>query len=319
MHKEIGVSALLPIKNGEKWIDGAITGMLANLSADDEALVINNGSTDKTFEKISYWAEMDNRVRVINLNTGGLVEALNLGLKESKFTWIARFDVDDTYSSDRLLFQRKLISDSVCAIFSDYEFIGGDNFNLGAIPTAIYPDPVTLSLISSQRTPHPSVLLDKNIAKSVGGFRSFDYPVEDLSLWLRMAKVSNLISCPKLLLSYNLHQSSISAKNKILMNEKRNLLIREIGIDLKVARSVLDNFENYIKKYENDMLSAERSILLLRDLYIYNNFFSEKLYSKGNFFNLLFGLMKHKKYYNAVYRLNLETLQRRRYRNFAMN
>jgi hypothetical protein len=92
-----------------------------------------------------------------------------------------------------------------------------------------------------------------------------------------------------------------------------------VGIDFKVARNVLDDFENYVKKYENDALSSERSILLLRDLYLYNNFFGEKLYSKGNFFNLLFGLIKHKKSYNAIYRLNLETLQRRRYRYFKMN
>jgi len=51
MHKEIGVSALLPIKNGEKWIDGAITGMLANLSAGDEALVIIMGPLIKLLKK----------------------------------------------------------------------------------------------------------------------------------------------------------------------------------------------------------------------------------------------------------------------------
>jgi len=318
MHKEIGISALLPIKNGEKWVDSAITGMLANLSVGDEALVINNGSTDKTLEKLSYWGKLDNRIRVINLNTGGLVDALNLGLNESKFTWIARFDVDDTYSSDRLLFQRKLISDSVCAIFSDYKFMGEKNVNLGSIPTAIYSDPVKLSLISGQRTPHPSVLFDKNIAKSVGAFRSFDHPAEDLSLWLRMAKVSNLISCPKLLLNYNLHQASISAKNKIIMLEKKNLLINEIGIDFKVAKNVFDDFENYLKKYDAYETGSERSILMLRDLYTYNEAFNTKLFSRSNFLNKLSKFVNHKKYYNAFYSLGAGTLKRRMYRKAIM-
>lgn len=318
MHNEMGISALLPVKNGQKWIDSAMKGILENLSINDEALIINNGSTDKTSEKIAYWAKLDERVRVITLNTGGLVEALNLGLNESKFTWIARFDVDDTYSSDRLLLQRGLISDKVCAIFSDYKFTGEKSINLGTIPTAIYSDPVTLSLVSSQRTPHPSVLFDKNIAKSVGGFRSFDYPAEDLSLWLRMAKASNLITCPRPLLNYNLHQSSISAKNKVLMQERKNLLINQIGIDLKVAKNVLDNFENYVTKYKNYELSSERSILLLRDLYTYNKFFSANLYSKSRFLNMLSKLMKSKKSYSAFYKISSETLQRRKYRKMSL-
>jgi glycosyltransferase involved in cell wall biosynthesis len=121
------ISGLLPVHNGEKFIDTCLPLILRNLYPDDELIVIDNGSTDGSNIKLKRWSGVDSRIRLITTKKPGLVEALNLGVEESNNKWIARFDVDDIYEPDRLKNQRVAINEKTVLIFTDYDFFSNSH------------------------------------------------------------------------------------------------------------------------------------------------------------------------------------------------
>jgi glycosyltransferase involved in cell wall biosynthesis len=260
------ISGLLPIYNGEKYIDVNIPLILSNLKLDDELVIVNNGSTDRSLKMLKSWEKYDNRIKLIHLENPGLVAALNLGITECQNNWIARFDIDDRYPANRLELQRENLTKNSVANFSDYEFISVDGKSLGVVPSAVYPPEVSVSLISSQRTAHPSVIFLKEAVLAAGGYRELDFPVEDLSLWLRLSRLGDLSSTPSILLKYMINQGSISTLNSRLIHYKTIDLYRTIGINKNDIATTLLNLKNQLTRYETLTNPGIRKILLMREL-----------------------------------------------------
>lgn len=260
------ISLLLPIRNGERFLSSARAQLQSNADSNDEILIVDDGSTDNSARLIREWAQQDHRVRLLKGQGEGLVSALNLGMAEASNEWIARFDVDDCYATNRLDTQRRTIREGMVACFSDYEFIGDNSRHFGTIPSAVFPSAVSVSLCKSQRTAHPSVLFSKNAVCAVGGYRQQDFPAEDLSLWLRLSRVGDLISIPDVLLFYRLGQGSISMTRRIEIQKETKRLIEEIGISPVDTQECLSNWEHLCSHYDAYNLSWQRKILLYREL-----------------------------------------------------
>jgi glycosyltransferase involved in cell wall biosynthesis len=260
------VTVLLPVHNGQHFLFTSMRDIESNLQGADEILVVDDGSTDDTPKVLRKWAARNTQVRVITTPGLGLVNALNLGIREASYDWVARFDVDDRYSPVRIHEQRNLISDSVSGIFCDYQFNNPQGRYLGVIPTAVNAHATAMSLISSQRSPHPGVMFNRKVVLEVGGYRQMDFPAEDISLWLRMAKVGKLLSVPKVLLEYQLSKSSVSARLRNEAKHRTNQLLKEIGIDRNHVDYCAKNWSQIFDEYSKLTNSGERKLLYFRDL-----------------------------------------------------
>jgi glycosyltransferase involved in cell wall biosynthesis len=261
------ISGLLPVHNGEKFIDTCLPLILRNLYPDDELIVIDNGSTDGSNIKLKRWSGVDSRIRLIATKKPGLVEALNLGVEESNNKWIARFDVDDIYEPDRLKNQRVAINEKTVLIFTDYDFFSNSHNYLGTIPSAIESNAVSVSLISSQRTAHPSALFSKEAVVDAGCYKEIDFPAEDLSLWLRMSRLGKIVSIPETLLHYRLSPGSTSGTRRTEAKDATKKLLIDIGINQKNIQDLVNTYDSVVDLYKKHSFSREREILLLRDLY----------------------------------------------------
>ena len=260
------ITALMPVKNGNSYIQTSLTQIQLACKSTDEIIIIDDFSDDNTAQIVKNASKQDARIRLIKNSIPGIVGALNLGLKEASNDWIARFDVDDKYEPNRIEEQRASISSNVIGVFSDYDFFSEDVPYLGIIPSAINSDAVAISLVSSQRTPHPSILFNKLSVLDVGGYQQKDFPAEDLSLWLRMSRIGKLVSIPKVLLHYRISSGSVTGtKRKAAFSMKRKLL-ENIGINSRSIQKVIDDFERIIENYGEETYSNEREILLIRDL-----------------------------------------------------
>ena len=260
------ITALMPVKDGAVFVQDSLTKLQRSCRETDEILIVDDFSCDNTIKIIKSIAKTDDRIRFLSNSNPGIVGALNLGLSEASNEWIARVDVDDNYEHTRIDEQRACIDSKVIGIFSDYDFFSEDSTYLGTIPSAIDPDAVAVSLISSQRTAHPSILFKKTPALGVGGYQTEDFPAEDLSLWLRMSRVGNLISIPKVLLHYRLSAGSITGTKRIASISKKNSLIQHIGINPLNLEKLSVKLEQIFEVYKSGTFSNEREILLIRDL-----------------------------------------------------
>jgi glycosyltransferase involved in cell wall biosynthesis len=236
------------------------------LGENDELLVVNDGSTDKSALLLDNLSRRDSRLRILTTEGVGLVKALNLGIESARYPWVARFDVDDEYTLNRINLQRQMISDDVVAIFSDYSFISSSGVWLGSVPSAITSNPTKLSLVSSQRTPHPVALLNKASVVSVGGYQVEDFPAEDLGLWCRMIEEGEFLTVPRVLLHYRLRGGSISSSNRTTQLIKRNQIIYNCRSWQVLTNCCIQEFTSTICYYLTQTNSTARIILHLRDI-----------------------------------------------------
>ncbi len=308
------VTALLPVKNGLDYIYSAMQQLSNSCREIDEVLVIDDNSTDGTLCVLQSWAAEDQRVRIVRNPGEGLVAALNIGIKESSNNWIARFDVDDKYAENRIDQQMTEISHKTVAVFSDYEMWSPNGRSLGKIPSPVDSDAVKISLVNSQRTPHPSVLYSKEAVVAAGGYKVEDFPAEDLSLWLRMSRVGEVISVPQVLLNYQLRQTSVSGQQRALIKRKSFNLINQIGIHQEALKTGFDRIDVILDSYDELDLAKERQILFLLELSK-----GMKLSGETKRSLVLSKLIKRmdKDVFKAVVDISMGTVKRRIYRKLG--
>ena len=89
------VSVLMSVYNAEKYISEAIKSILNQTFTDFEFIIINDGSTDNSRERITSFE--DCRIHLVDNSINiGLSKSLNWGLQLVKGEYFARQDADGT-------------------------------------------------------------------------------------------------------------------------------------------------------------------------------------------------------------------------------
>lgn len=121
----------MAVFNGEDTIDATVASILGQTHRDLELVIVDDGSTDSTPERLAAWAAADARVRVLGdgINRGRSA-ARNHAIAHADAEWIATCDADDLYSPTRLADLLAVVADNPgTALISDdiMSFsVGGD-------------------------------------------------------------------------------------------------------------------------------------------------------------------------------------------------
>lgn len=91
----INISVIIPIYNVEKELRRCVDSVLNQTLENIEILLVNDGSTDESPRICDEYAISDSRIIVLHKENGGLSDARNCGLKESKGEFILFVDSDD--------------------------------------------------------------------------------------------------------------------------------------------------------------------------------------------------------------------------------
>jgi len=89
------ISIIVPVYNAEKTIGRCIKSILSQSYANIELILINDGSIDNSENICKHFASIDKRIRYFFQQNSGVSLARNLGLKESKGSFIMFVDSDD--------------------------------------------------------------------------------------------------------------------------------------------------------------------------------------------------------------------------------
>ncbi|MER5180240.1 bifunctional polysaccharide deacetylase/glycosyltransferase family 2 protein [Streptomyces sp. NPDC002896] len=100
------VSVIVPAYNEEAGIEATIRSLLASTHEYVQVIVVDDGSSDRTFEIAEWMRTQDPRVMVVRQANAGKAAALNTGLSWAQFDLVVMIDGDTVFDRDAI---RRLI------------------------------------------------------------------------------------------------------------------------------------------------------------------------------------------------------------------
>ncbi|MGH3109997.1 MAG: glycosyltransferase family 2 protein [Gaiellaceae bacterium] len=170
----------------------ALRGALMQEDVEHEVIVVDDGSTDETAERLR--SMTDDRVRILRHETaGGAARARNAGIREARGEWIAFLDDDDYWAPRKLRMQLDLVR-STRADFAYAGVVTVDDRGF-VLHTSSPPDPDRLryEIIRTCAIPAGSsnVLARTEVVRQLGGFDESFRNMEDWDLWIRLASAGD--------------------------------------------------------------------------------------------------------------------------------
>jgi glycosyltransferase involved in cell wall biosynthesis len=179
------ISVIIPTHNRRAMLREALASVIAQRGASFEVIVVDDGSTDGTWNDLSAGAD---NVRAVRTARRGPAAARNRGIALARGGLIAFLDSDDLWMPEKLARQSAFMRrNSGCAISQTGETWMRDNrrVNPGRRHRKragdIFADALHTCLISPS-----AVILRRELLDEVGGFDDDMAACEDYDLWLRI-------------------------------------------------------------------------------------------------------------------------------------
>ncbi len=121
----IKVSVVIPVYNGEAYLEECMDSILFQTLKEIEVICVDDGSTDHCSELLQKYKEMDSRVKVItNQRNYGPGTSRNKGLEKARGKYVIFLDADDVFEKEllELAFSRAEIYQTDICIFREDEF-----------------------------------------------------------------------------------------------------------------------------------------------------------------------------------------------------
>lgn len=231
------VSIVLPVFNGEPFLDTAVRSLLDQTHTDFEIIAIDDGSTDNSLAILRAAQREDPRIRIVSRENRGLVATLNEGLELARGRFVARMDADDIAYPERLAAQLAKFAEHPGAAMcgTGFDTLFGERMNPGGL------DPIyetgNLAVLARFYTIfiHSTVMYDR--ARLTPDELRYDprYPhAEDFDLFRRIAATHPVIAERRSLVGYRLHEGSVTARRKREMRQTHVRIVAENLADLDV-------------------------------------------------------------------------------------
>ena len=255
------ITILMPVRNGEKYIKESIDSILKQTFTDFELLIMDDGSTDRTVERIERYT--DERIRLIR-RKHNFIRNLNEGLELALGAYIARMDADDIMHTERLRIQLKRMKKNpnitVCGTWAKIFSDKGNERNVFHFGHEIICEPV-LELLKYNMLLHPSVMVKREFLFN-HHIKYQNYPyVEDYKLWFDIAKAGGILFVEPqelMMLRRSDTQVTVTKKEEMFLGSirlRKEILLYLLSIyDNKALNSLLSDLE-YLEK--NKWMSYE--------------------------------------------------------------
>ena len=91
----MNLSIIIPVHNTEQYLSECIDSVLSEINTDDEIILVENGSSDHSWELCQKYAQKSHSVKAVQMETAGVSKARNYGIHLAKGDWITFLDSDD--------------------------------------------------------------------------------------------------------------------------------------------------------------------------------------------------------------------------------
>jgi len=129
------LSIIIPIYNADQYLGKCLESLITCPFADAEFILVNDGSTDTSFEICEAFYKQDERIRIINIQNSGVSAARNEGIIQSKGDYLFFLDADDYLEESSWKSIEKSMKLSIDLIAFSYSLLNED----GSVVEELFP------------------------------------------------------------------------------------------------------------------------------------------------------------------------------------
>jgi GT2 family glycosyltransferase len=252
------ISILLPAYADSPFLESCLISIReAIIPEQSNLIVILDRVSHRNAELIRTFESKIPKIIIKNSNFG-LVNSLNLGIRESDSQFIARIDQDDWMGGRRLEKQLIFLRDN-----PDHVLVGSNVTLIDEGGKKIRESSYPLSNNSIRKVifhrnvfAHPAVMYDRDAVVECGMYKHFYEGAEDYELWLRLIKLGKVANLQESLTFYRQHSDQMSTKNS-----HRQWIINE-AVKASVRFNAKHNF-SFDQNY-NSIDEWYRGVILIR-------------------------------------------------------
>ncbi len=176
------VTVVIPSYNYGHFVVDAVQSALAQTYRPMEVIVVDDGSTDDTRERLRPFTD---RIHYVYQENRGLSAARNTGIRLARGEWVALLDADDIWHPEKTDVQLRAAQS-----LDGIGLVG--SVPVAALPEKLPPNPrverlTVRDFLLSSRTGPSGALIRRNCFDVVGLFDESLRSIEDRDMWLRIS------------------------------------------------------------------------------------------------------------------------------------
>lgn len=242
------ITVLMSVYNDERYLSQAITSILNQSLTDFEFIIIDDGSTDTSWEILTMAANQDARILLWRNDSNlGLPVSLNRGLALVKGKYIARMDADDVAHSERLAKELATFEGApgLVLVGSSYWVINEDGQIMRKDCPPIDDTSIRWQMLFHNSFSHSAVMMRADVLAAHGlRYNEECRYAQDYELWSRLLDHGSSVNCTEPLISYRLRDS----------NQRINAYLEQQAIATRIAIKNIDKLGIRVSEHEMDCL-----------------------------------------------------------------
>jgi glycosyltransferase involved in cell wall biosynthesis len=211
------VSVIMPCFNHARFLEESANGILGQSLKDLELIIVDDCSSDNSWEVIQRLAARDGRVKCIRHDSNrGASKSRNDGMRAAQGEFVGFCDADDIWERDKLRLQVELLRDHADydVTYCDSIIIDENGQSKESRFSQLFPLPSSASgflfaqLLKRNFVNMQSVLMRAQCIEQVGYFDEKIKWVEDWWYWVRVSRHHRFMYCRDALARYRVHAKS---------------------------------------------------------------------------------------------------------------
>jgi glycosyltransferase involved in cell wall biosynthesis len=276
------VSVLMPVYNSEDYINEAVLSILNQTHSHLEFIIVDDGSTDRTVEKIQMLN--DARIKLLrNKENLGLAASLNMAIRKASGEYLARMDADDVSHPRRIEEQVKKFSTTpeISLLGTGLRYFGKSKFK------DYFPldhESCKAKLLFNVCFGHPSLMIRAEVFADDSNLYNpqLKQYSEDYDLYTRLIDKYRLGNLNALLLNHRTYERSIKGEAESKRKENSRAVRKRMLLAMGVPEARIDM---HIHSLACDFTPLETS---------------EEFYKIGEWFQYLEAVNNETNYFNKI-------------------
>ncbi len=253
------VSVIMPVYNAEKHVEEAVNSILDQTYGAYEFIIIDDCSTDTSFELLQNLAEQDKRIKLYkNKKNSRIAYTLNRALSIASGIYVARMDADDIALPSRFDVQLKYLNEN-----PDVALVGASLFYIEDSGNPIgYRDSICgsslIEKIIELRSPlaHPTWMFRKQEFEKIEGYREV-VPAEDYDVLLRLLSAGiKFDNVPEKLLKYRISEGSTALQDGLKQRKAFNYVLG-LHRNRKTLKDDHYSYQDFMRQIETTKISED--------------------------------------------------------------